>query len=60
MYQTILTIAKSLDNNAELVEHHNQHTIVLTQKEAALPLLQLLKDKPETDFDMLIDITAID
>jgi NADH:ubiquinone oxidoreductase subunit C len=60
MYQTILTIAKSIDNNATLVEHHNQHTIVLAQKESVLPLLNNLKTNSDTAFDMLIDITAID
>ena len=60
MYQTILNLAKDIDNNATLVIHHNQHTIVLTKKEALLQLLQAIKTNPETNFDMLLDITAID
>ena len=54
----ILEIAKKVENNIQLIEHHNQYTFVLSDKDKILDLLQIMKS--EAGFDMLIDITAID
>ena len=54
----ILEIAKKVENNIQLVEHHKQYTLILNDKNKILNLLQILKN--EVYFDMLIDITAID
>jgi NADH-quinone oxidoreductase subunit C len=54
----ILEISKKIENNIQLIEHHNQYTFILNDNNKILNLLQTMKT--EADFDMLIDITAID
>jgi len=54
----ILEIAKKIENNIQLVKHRNQYTLILNDKNKILDLLQIMK--VEANFDMLIDITAID
>ena len=44
----------------QINEYRNQFTLLLNDKNLILNLLQELKENPETNFDVLIDITAID
>jgi regulatory protein YycI of two-component signal transduction system YycFG len=36
MYQKIFQLAQTIDNNIELVEHHEQYTIVINNKEKVI------------------------
>ena len=54
----ILEIAKKIEMDIQILEYHNQYTLILNDKNKITNLLQVLKT--EACFDMLIDITAID
>jgi len=56
----IIEISKSIIGNIEVDEHRNQYTLILNDKNLILNLLKELKENPETNFDVLTDITAID
>ena len=60
MNSKIFNLIKTIDNSCELVEHHNQHTIIIKNKSKINPVLNELKKNTDTAFDMLLDITAID
>jgi NADH-quinone oxidoreductase subunit C len=47
-------------HNFSIVEHRNQLTLILENKEVIRELLKELKENIQTKFDMLTDITAID
>jgi NADH-quinone oxidoreductase subunit C len=51
---------EKFDENFQLQEHRNQFTLLLNDKNLILDLLKELKENPETNFDVLLDITAID
>jgi NADH-quinone oxidoreductase subunit C len=55
----ILNVVKPLCSEAGTYEHRNQLS-VLIPKEKLQVVAKELRDNPETSFDMLIDITAID
>ncbi|GAB1430526.1 hypothetical protein MASR2M18_13590 [Ignavibacteria bacterium] len=57
--ETMLDIARSITPEAELVEHRNQYTVIVPQS-ALLETCLELRDNPQSDFKLLIDITAID
>ena len=54
-----LEIVSKLDSSAHTYEHNNQLSIIIS-KNKILEVMQELKTNPETQFDMCIDITAID
>ncbi|TAL68793.1 MAG: NADH-quinone oxidoreductase subunit C [Bacteroidetes bacterium] len=56
---TILKIVKPLCPEVGNYEHREQFTILIP-KNKLLNVAKELRDNPETSFDMLIDITAID
>ena len=55
----VLEIVSKIDPLVQTYEHHNQLSIIIS-KEKILEVMQELKTNPETQFDMCIDITAID
>lgn len=57
--KTIETIAKSICPTYEIVEFRGQYTLIVPV-ERLVDLMVELRDNPETNFDMLIDVTAID
>ncbi len=57
--KTVESIAKTLSSYYEIVEFRGQFTLVVPP-ERLVDLMIELRDNPETNFDMLIDITAID
>jgi len=58
LIDNILEISKKIENSIQLVEHRKQYTLILSDKNKILELLYIMKK--ECNFDMLIDITAID
>lgn len=56
----ILRIAKEIAPEVEIIEHHNQYTFYLGSSDLIIDFLREMKQNPETKFDSLIDITAID
>ncbi|HOV91891.1 MAG TPA: NADH-quinone oxidoreductase subunit C [Candidatus Kapabacteria bacterium] len=54
-----LDIISKIDSSAQIYEHLNQLSIIIS-KEKMLDVLRELKTNPDTLFDMCIDITAID
>jgi len=58
--EKIIEIAKTKVEAHELKEHRNQYTLILNSKDFILELLKELKENQATNFDMLVDITAID
>lgn len=58
-YQTIERVAKAISGEYELVEFRNQFTLIVPI-DRIVDLMTELRDNPEVQFDMLIDITAID
>ncbi len=56
----ILQVAKNIQPNVKLIEHHNQYTFSLDSPTDIIDFLRELKQNPETQFDSLLDITAID
>lgn len=58
-YKTIEKIAQAISGEYELIDFRNQYTLI-TPIERIVDLMTELRDNPETKFDMLIDITAID
>jgi NADH-quinone oxidoreductase subunit C len=54
----IFEIAKKIENTIQLKEQYKQYILILNDKNKISDLLQIIKD--ECNFDMLIDITAID
>jgi NADH-quinone oxidoreductase subunit C len=58
-YDTIIQYARSLYNELGIYEHRGQLSLTLS-KEALIDVCFGLRDNPETSFDMLTDITAID
>ncbi len=57
--ERIIEIAKSVTSELDIYEHRDQTTLLIP-KEDLKALCSELKTHPETKFDMLIDITAID
>jgi NADH:ubiquinone oxidoreductase subunit C len=55
----VLEIANSVCEKVETCEHRDQLTLIVP-KECAVELCAKLKAQPETSFDMLLDVTAID
>jgi len=58
--EKIIDVAKSIQPDVEIVEHHNQYTFVLNNSEQLILFLKEMKTNSDTNFDMLTDITAID
>ena len=59
LIETILKIVKPICTEVETYEHREQLSL-LVPKEKLLSVAKELRDNPETNFDMLTDITAID
>lgn len=59
IFKVVESIAKTISPNYELVEFRNQYTLIVPV-DRLIDLMDELRDNPETKFDMLIDITAID
>jgi len=57
--EDVLQVAKAVVADVETVEHHGDLTL-LVQKDNLIDLLHELKENPATQFDQLIDVTAID
>jgi len=57
--KTVESIAKAISPYYEIVEFRNQYTLVVPL-DNLIDLMLELRDNPETSFDMLIDVTAID
>lgn len=57
-----MTITERIHGQTELLGQHGLHgdETVLVKKEDLLRLVTWLKDDPETRFDFLVDITAVD
>lgn len=58
-YQTIERVAKAISSECELLVFRDQFTL-LVPIDRIVGLMTELRDNPEVQFDMLIDITAID
>lgn len=54
-----LTIVKEIYPEADTYEHRNQISIIVPREEI-VEVCRTLRDHPESQFDMLLDITAID
>jgi NADH-quinone oxidoreductase subunit C len=57
--KTVESIAKAISPYYEIVEFRGQYTLIVPL-ERLKDLMLELRDNPETSFDMLIDVTAID
>lgn len=57
--EQILAVVHNVATNATTVEHHGDFTITVP-KEHLVDVLLELRDSPETQFDQLVDITAVD
>ncbi len=57
--ETILNVVKEVNPDVETYEHHGQLSIIVTP-EKLFETAKALKENPDTDFDMLKDVTAID
>jgi NADH-quinone oxidoreductase subunit C len=55
----IFEIIKEIYSEASFEEHRKQLTMIIP-KDKLIPISRELRNNPETDFDMLTDITAID
>jgi NADH-quinone oxidoreductase subunit C len=55
----VIELAKSKCQNLKLYEHRDQVSLIISSSDL-LGLGKELRDNPESSFDMLIDITAID
>jgi len=55
-----IEVEKTKVDEPEIKTYRNQHTIILTNKDSLLELLKQFKEDKRTNFDMLVDITAID
>jgi NADH-quinone oxidoreductase subunit C len=55
----LISVAKNIDAACTAVEHHGDLTIKVSQ-DSLLNLLNELKENPETQFNQLLDVTAID
>jgi NADH-quinone oxidoreductase subunit C len=58
-FQTILNVAKAVFPAVTSVEHHGDLTL-LVDRDSLVDVLTELRDNPETAFNMLVDITAVD
>jgi len=58
--EKIIEIAKTKIDEIEAKKYRNQYTLILDSKGSIMELLKELKENKETNFDMLVDITAID
>ncbi|MFP4527188.1 MAG: NADH-quinone oxidoreductase subunit C [Candidatus Kapaibacterium sp.] len=58
-HEKFIEIARNYDSDVETKVHRGQLTIK-TRPEKLIDILNGLRDNPESSFDMLIDITAID
>lgn len=58
-FDKIIEIAKAIDNDVTSYIHRNQLSLIV-KKEKLIEVCRELKTNPQTSFDMLIDITAID
>ena len=54
-----LEIVSKIDPSVQTYKHHNQLSIIIS-RDKILEVMQELKTNPDTQFDMCIDITAID
>ncbi len=59
LLQVVENIAKAISPRYEIVEFRGQYTLVVPIDNLVNLMLEL-RDNPETKFDMLIDVTAID
>lgn len=57
--ETILDVAKNVATDVVLTEHHGDVTLTV-RAEHLIDVLTELKEHPDTAFDQLIDVTAID
>jgi NADH-quinone oxidoreductase subunit C len=57
--ETILDVAKNVATDVMLTEHHGDVTLTV-RAEHLIDVLTELKEHPDTAFDQLIDVTAID
>jgi NADH-quinone oxidoreductase subunit C len=57
--EAILSVAKAICHDLETYEHRDQLSLIVS-KDCINGLCYELKNNPETSFDMLTDITAID
>jgi len=57
--EKIVELTKGLCPEVEITEHRNQATLQIP-KEFLIAIAKELRDNPETGFDQLLDITAID
>lgn len=57
--EKIIAIAKAVCSITE-IQVHNEQTTLLIPKESLIDLAAEFKDNPDTSFDQLLDITAID
>ncbi len=59
IFKTVETIAKTIAPSYEIVEFRGQYTLIVPV-ERLVDLMMELRDNPDTSFDMLVDVTAID
>ncbi len=59
IFDTVESIAKAICPGYKLVVFRNQYTLIVSPNKI-IDLMIELRDNPETQFDMLIDVTAID
>lgn len=57
--EQILSVATNVATNITTIEHHGDFTLVV-QPQQLIEVMTELKENPITQFDMLIDVTAID
>lgn len=55
----ILTVAKAVAPGCTSTEHHGDHTLHVSSHEL-IEVLSELKENPSTQFNQLVDVTAID
>lgn len=55
----ILSVAKAVASDVELVEHHGDATLVVKLADL-IEVLSELKENPNTQFNQLVDMTVID
>lgn len=58
-FETIVSITKAIAPDAQRIEHMGDLTMVVG-REHFIDVLTELRDNPATDFNMLVDVTAVD
>jgi NADH-quinone oxidoreductase subunit C len=56
---TILNVVRNVYPDFEIYEHRNQLSVIVP-KDKIIEVARELRDNPETSFELLIDVTAID